>query len=61
MLRYLLHKECNISVCISPLFQFSFFSLTPMITKLVLNKKCERVNTAALVDKGSRQTVGSKE
>lgn len=40
---------------------FFFVSLTPMINKLVLNKKCERVDTAALVDKGSRQTVGSKE
>lgn len=61
VLRYLLREECNISICISPPFQFFFFSLTPMVTKLVLNKKCERVDPAALVDKGSRQTVGSKE
>lgn len=40
MLRYLLHKECNISICISPPSWILIFSLTP-ITKLVLNKKCE--------------------
>lgn len=61
MLRYLLHEERNTSIRTSPPFNFSFFSLTPTITKLVLNKKCEIVNAAALVDKSGRETVGSKE
>lgn len=65
MLRYLLHEECNTSIRTSPPFNFSLFfvfvSLTPTITKLVLNKKCEIVNAAALVDKSGRQTIGSKE
>lgn len=58
MLRYLLHKECNISICISPRSRV-IFSLTS-ITKLVLNKKCEN-SRHCCISKGRRQTVGSKE